>query len=278
MRKTRSKIVVLALTMVMVLGATLSTSAESYEENGSCYFNGKKIVSTFSSESVNDMIRNLEPGDEATFEVEFENRYKETTHWYMKNEALETLEQSYDRTENGGYTYKLTHIGPDGEETVLFDNSKVGGVGEDGHSYAIDPKSSQASHGHENTGEGLHQATNATDEWFFIQTLDKGESGRTRLYVKFDGESEVNDYMDTAGELLVAYAVELDTDKPEKNHKHKKINTGDETNLLMYIATMLAAMLMLIFTIMSYRKDRRMAKAEAGAESAGERNVRKERE
>ena len=34
MRKTRSKIVVLALTVVMVLGATLSTSAESYEENG----------------------------------------------------------------------------------------------------------------------------------------------------------------------------------------------------------------------------------------------------
>ena len=273
MRKKRSKIVVLALTLVMVLGATLSTSAESYEENGSCYFNGKKIVSTFSSEKVNDTIRNLEPGDEATFEVEFENRYDGTTHWYMKNEALETLEQSYDRTENGGYTYKLTHVGPDGDETVLFDNSKVGGAGEDGHSYAIKPRSSQASHGYENTGEGLHQATNATDEWFFIQTLENGESGKTRLYVKFDGESEVNDYMDTAGELMVAYAVELDTDKP-----YRRVNTGDETKLLMYIATMLAAMLMLIFTIMSYRKDRRMAKAEAGAESAGERSVRKERE
>ena len=276
MRKTRSKIVVLALTVVLVLGATLSTSAESYEENGSCYFNGKKIVSTFSSEKVNDTIRNLEPGDEATFEVEFENRYDGTTHWYMKNEALETLEQSYDRTENGGYTYKLTHVGPDGDETVLFDNSKVGGAGEDGHSYAIKPRSSQASHGYENTGEGLHQATNATDEWFFIQTLENGESGKTRLYVKFDGESEVNDYMDTAGELMVAYAVELDTDKPDK--PYRRVNTGDETKLLMYIATMLAAMLMLIFTIMSYRKDRRMAKAEAGAESAGERNVRKERE
>ena len=276
MRKKRSKIVVLALTLVMVLGATLSTSAESYEENGSCYFNGKKIVSTFSSEKVNDTIRNLEPGDEATFEVEFENRYDGTTHWYMKNEALETLEQSYDRTENGGYTYKLTHVGPDGEETVLFDNSKVGGAGEDGHSYAIKPRSSQASHGYENTGEGLHQATNATDEWFFIQTLENGESGKTRLYVKFDGESEVNDYMDTAGELMVAYAVELDTDKPDK--PYRRVNTGDTTNLLLYIATMLAAMLMLIFTIMSYRKDRRMAKAEAGAESAGERNVRKERE
>ena len=265
----------LALSVVMIMGMTQIASAESDEVTGHCYFNGSDIVCDFDSNVVVETVKGLEPGDDVTFKVKFENRYDETTHWYMRNETLTTLEQSYDRTQNGGYTYKLTHIAPDGEETVLFDNSKVGGVGEDGHSYAIDPKSSQASHGHENTGEGLHQATNATDEWFFIQTLDKGESGRTRLYVKFDGESEVNDYMDTAGELMVAYAVELDTDKPDK---HKKINTGDETNLLMYIATMLAAMLMLIFTIMSYRKDRRMAKAEAGAESAGERNVRKERE
>ena len=276
MRKKKSMIVVLTLTVVMALCLTLSVSAESYEENGSCYFNGNKIVSSFSSEKVNDTIRNLEPGDEATFEVEFENRYDGTTHWYMRNEALETLEQSYDRTENGGYTYKLTNIDPDGEETVLFDNSKVGGTGEDGHSYAIEPKSKKASHGYENNGEGLHQATNATDEWFFIQTLEKDQSGRTRLYVKFDGESEVNDYMDTAGELMLAYAVELDTDNSHKSHK--SVDSGDETNLLIYIATMLAAMLMLVFTIMSYRKDRMTAKAETGAGSAEGRNVRKERE
>ena len=258
MRKTRSMII-LALTIVMMLGMTTFVNAESSTVNGTCYFNGNDVVCDFDSNKVNDTIRGLEPGDDVTFEVKFTNEYKETTHWYMRNEALATLEQSYDRTENGGYTYILTHVAPDGSEQVLFDNSKVGGSGSDGHSYAIKPKSSKGSHGSENTGEGLHQATNATEDWFFIQTLKKGQSGKTRLYVKFDGESEVNDYMDTAGELLVAYAVELD----EKDTTIKTVKTGDSTDILTPLAMMLASLLMLIFVIMSIRKDRRDTAAEA---------------
>ena len=81
----------------------------------------------------------------------------------------------------------------------------------------------------------------------------------------------MNDYMDTAGELLLAYAVELDNTTPAEKEKHKKVKTGDESNLLLYIAMMTAALLMLILTILSYMKDSREAKAEAGA-------YRKERE
>ncbi len=256
--RIKKMMIVLALSLTMVLGMTLNSNAESFKENGTCYFNGKQIVSDFDSDKVNDMIRGLEPGDDATFEVKFTNKYKETTHWYMRNEALQTLEQSFDRSENGGYTYILTHVAPDGSEQVLFDNSKVGGAGEDGHSYAIEPKDTKASHGFEDNGEGLHQATNATDEWFFIQTLNKGQSGKTRLYVKFDGESEVNDYMDTAGQLLIAYAVEL-----ENHETFKKVKTGDTTDILTPLAMMLASLLMLIFLIMSIRKDRRDTAAEA---------------
>ncbi len=272
MRKTRSMII-LALTIVMMLGMTTLVKAESSTVNGECYFNGNSIISDFDSDKVNDTIRGLEPGDDVTFEVKFTNNYDETTHWYMRNEALATLEQSYDRTENGGYTYILTHVAPDGSEQILFDNSQVGGSGEDGHSYAITPKSSKGSHGSENTGEGLHQATNATDEWFFIQTLNKGQSGKTRLYVKFDGESEVNDYMDTAGEVLVAYAVELDENKP-----FKTVKTGDSTDILTPIAMMLASLLLLIFVIMSIRKDRKDTAAEAAAMDIGADAAGKERE
>ncbi len=66
--------------------------------------------------------------------------------------------------------------------------------------------------------------------------------------------------MDTKGELLLAYAVEKDTGR---------IKTGDETNVLKYIVIMLAAFLMLILTILSYRKDRKVARAEAGAYGVG---------
>ncbi|MBP3898951.1 MAG: hypothetical protein J6D57_14110 [Mogibacterium sp.] len=244
--KTRRFMTVLALTLAMMLGLTAFVNAESTSVDGYCYFNGNDVVCDFESDVVADTVKGLEPGDDVTFTVKYENKYDETTNWYMRNEALATLEQSYDRTQNGGYTYILTDVGPDGKETVLFDNSAVGGE------YTMPTDGSKTSHGGENTGEGLHQATNAADEWFFIQTLKKGQSGKTKLYVKFDGESEVNDYMDTAGELLLAYAVELDETKP-----FKTVKTGDTTNMLTYVALMLAALLMLIFAIMSYRKDRR---------------------
>ena len=244
----RRFMMILALTMALVIGLTSGVFAESEEVTGYCYFDGDKIVSDFDSDIVVKTVRGLEPGDEVTFKVKFENQYPGTTHWYMRNEALKTLEESFDRTQNGGYTYRLTHYDPDNNKQVLFDNSEVGG----------DAKPADM--------EGLHQATNALDEWFFIQDLDQYEHGYTELYVKFDGDSEVNDYMDTAGKLLVAYAVELDNTKPEKHRK--RVYTGDENNLLNYLALMLAAMLMLILTILSYRKDRRDMRAEAAGDAS----------
>ena len=247
--KIKRTMIVLALTLTMMLGLTISANAESQKVNGYCYFNGNDVVCDFDTNVIADTVSGLEPGDDVTFEVKFENKYKTTTNWYMRNEALKTLEQSYDRTQNGGYTYILTHVDPKGNETVLFNNSTVGGE------YTMPTDGSKTSHGGENTGEGLHQATNAADEWFFIQTLKKGQSGKTRLYVKFDGDSEVNDYMDTKGELLLAYAVELENST--SGTKYSSINTGDTTNILMPIVVMLAALLLLILTVMSVRKDRR---------------------
>ena len=275
-RSIYTLILTLAMSFVMVVGMTLSVSAESNTVTGSCYFDGSNIVCDFDSNVVADTVKGLEPGDDVTFTVEYTNEYKGKTHWYMRNETIETLEQSYDQAKNGGYTYTLTNVAPDGSREVLFDNSTVGGSDTNGNPSKISPKSSKTSRGTDNTGEGLHQATNATDDWFFVQTLKKGQSGRTELYIKFDGESEVNNYMDTAGSLLLAYAVEKDTGR---------IKTGDETNVLKYIAVMLAAFLMLILTILSYKKDRKTARVEAGAycgsmtEQSGKvRKQRKERD
>ena len=251
----------LALSVVTIIGLTQSVFAESDEVTGHCYFNGSEIECDFDSDVVAETVKGLEPGDDVTFKVEFENQYDGKTHWYMRNETLVTLEQSYDRTQNGGYTYTLTHVAPDGSREVLFDNSAVGGE------YTLTSHKAKTTHGTDNTGQGLHQATNAADDWFFIQTLGKNQSGHTELYVKFDGETEVNDYMDTAGKLLLAYAVELDKTSPTKHHK--KVKTGDDSNLLLYMAMMTAALLMLLLTILSYMKDRRQTSAEAGAYGEG---------
>ncbi len=231
-------IVVMMLTLGLLLGLPAFASAESTTVNGHCHFNGNDIVSDFDSDIIADSIRGLEPGDDVTFKVEFKNSYKTTTSWYMKNEVLTTLEESFDRTENGGYTYKLVHIRPNGTRQVLFDNSEVGGEAKVAGM------------------EGLHQATNATDEWFFIQKLAQGQKAYTELYVKFDGESEVNDYMDTYGKLKVAYAVELDKAGAKKKTTDSA-KTGDTMNLMWPMLLMTAALLTAILTLLSRKKDRK---------------------
>ena len=107
--------------------------------------------------------------------------------------------------------------------------------------------------------EGLHQATNATKEWFYIQKLNKGQKAYTELYVKFDGESEVNDYMDTYGKLMVAYAVELDKagTGDSKKAATSSTRTGDPMNLLMTVLAMTLSLLLAVLLIMSLRRDRK---------------------
>ena len=92
----RRFMMILALTMALVIGLTSGVFAESEEVTGYCYFDGDEIVCDFDSDIVVKTVRGLEPGDDVTFKVKFENRYPGTTHWYMRNEALITLEESYD--------------------------------------------------------------------------------------------------------------------------------------------------------------------------------------
>ena len=237
--KLRRIITILTITAGLIMSFALTANAESKVVNGHCYFNGKDIVSDFSSKTIADSVKGLEPGDEVTFKVEFKNNYKVKTYWYMKNEVLKTLEQSFDRTENGGYTYRLTHITPQGKRQDLFNNAAVGGDSRSGNM------------------EGLHQATNATKKWFYIQDLKKGQKAYTELYVKFDGETEVNDYMDTYGKLKVAYAVELDKDNTNKRTGKNLIKTGDNADLLVPFITLIIALMLLILTVMSYRYSRK---------------------
>jgi LPXTG-motif cell wall-anchored protein len=170
----------------------------------------------------------------------------------MRNKVLETLEQNKDAAENGGYTYILTNVGPDGKETVLFSNDKVGG--ESGTTTE--------------DLEGLLQATNATGEYFFVQTLAAGESAKTKLHILFDGETEVNDYMDTEGALMVSYAVEKDnssdTDKTTKKKKSsgdknpptlKRVNTGDQNRMLFLVGIVAVSLLLLILAYYFWRRE-----------------------
>ena len=239
--RMKHTMMILTMSVLLLLGMTISVSAESQTVNGHCWFDGGSTIESddFDSNTIATEIRGLEPGDDVTFRVEFKNKYKDTTYWFMKSQVMKTLEQSFDRSENGGYTFKLTHIKPNGDRQVLFSNEQVGG----------DAKVAGM--------EGLHQATNATKEWFFIQKLKPGQKGHTELYVKFDGETEVNDYMDTYGKLEVAYAVELEKAGTTTNKTHASTRTGDDSNPWIALILMTLAGILALLTILSWQRDRK---------------------
>ena len=249
MKKRYNIIPVLMISLALILGGTLSAMAESAEHEGECNYNGSSIESTFSSSAIAKAVEDLQPGDDVTFTVTYTNNADDDTDWYMENSIVQTLEKTSARkkvsgtgqAENGGYTYELTHYDKNGNEQVLFSNDEVGGE----NGVVPDLQSGKEM-------EGLEPATNALDDWFYIQTLSKNESGKVVLHVAFDGETEVNDYMDTDGELNVRFAVE----KVAKEKKVRRVYTGDYSNLIMWSAICLISGLLLIVLAWLLRKQK----------------------
>ncbi len=238
MKNSVKTIVLLIVCIMSVLIAAECSFAESKKYNGKAYFDGKAVKSTFKAGKIADAISELQPGDDVTFRVKYTNKYKEETDWYMENEVLQTLEKAdaarkvpegTGTPENGGYTYELIHRDKNGKKQVLFSNSKVGGEAKPANM------------------EGLEQATNALDDWFYLQSLGYKESGELTLSIKFDGETEVNDYMDTNGGVMLRFGVEIK--KPDSNGEpeyKQKVRTGDYNMLALYVAMAIIGLILLI--------------------------------
>ena len=56
---------------------------------------------------------------------------------------------------------------------------------------------------------GLHEATDNLEEFFFLDTLNSGESGVVTLTVSLEGETQGNIYQNTAARIQMNFAVEL---------------------------------------------------------------------
>ena len=250
MKKRYNIIPVLMISLALIISGTLSAMAESTEHKGECTYRDGEITSSFSSAAVAKAVEDLQPGDEVTFTVTYTNEDDDDTDWYLENAIAQTLEKTTARkkvsgtgdAQNGGYTYELTHYDKNGKEEVLFSNAEVGG--ENGVVPDLKKPGKEL--------QGLEPATNALDDWFFIQTLGKNESGTVVLHVAFDGETEVNDYMDTDGELNLRFAVE----KVSKDKKVRRVYTGDYSNLIMWSAICLVSGLLLIVLAWLLRKQK----------------------
>lgn len=214
----------------------------------------KKMVSNFKTADLNDVILGIQPGDNVIITLALKNENNTATDWYMTNEVLYSLE---DRSANAGtsggaYTYKLAYTGPDGEEDILFDSDTVGGEGASG------------------AGEGLRQATDALSDYFFLDTLKKGQSGKVVLEIALDGDTQGNDYQDTLADLQMNFAVELNaggTDTPNPGRRGDIVKTGDEMTLTPFIiVACVTGTLLLLFVFYAQReREKERKKVRGGA-------------
>lgn len=210
--------------------------------NQTVTFDGTNLTSSFDSQTIADAISNMEPGDQVDFEVTLVNNYTEKTDWWMRNEILQTFEDTRDEARAGGYSYYLTYTGSRGE-LVLFSSDEIGG------SDADNP---------ENEKEGLNQVEGAIKDFFYLDALDAGQSGRVHLTIVLDGETQRNNYQDTLANLELQFGVEVNHVDPLIIEHHYKLPlTSDNTNLTPYlIALGICGLVILGIAIYRFRKEK----------------------
>lgn len=262
------KIICFLTAAVLSLGGAMTVSGEEHQgsKNWKVEFDGNKMDSNFSSSELAEEIYSIQPGDSMELQVVLKNSGEITTDWYMTNEVLATLEDSQDTAGGGAYTYRLSYVGKDGAEDVLYDSEAVGGEGDKG-----------------SAGEGLHQADNSLKDFFYLDTLENGRQGAVKLRVKLDGESQGNDYQDTLARLQMNFAVEKAesqvvtvTPTPIQNTIRRTlrqdspgiiaaaVQTNDPTQILPYcLAALGAGILFLILGAAALRR-RRDAEGKGG--------------
>lgn len=220
MKKITNKILPPALiAALLVLAMSISALAENHAGKNDwavTFTADKKMSSNFHNKVWDDNLKGLQPGDYVDFSVKIKNDNDNTTDWYMTNKVIDSLEdtRSDDKGLNGGaYTYILKYKGnQDGDsDVVLYSSDTVGGQ-----------NVSKA-------GQGLHEATDALDDWFYIDTLQKGQGGTVTLRVGLDGETLGNDYQDTLADLQMDFAVELRNPEKEPDNPDNPKKPEEET-------------------------------------------------
>ena len=125
------------------------------------------MVSDFKTKEMDDQVYGLQPGDYTDIVLNLKNDYDETVDWYMTNKVLKSLEDTRAEDtglQGGAYSYILTFKNTStGKETVLFSSDRVGGEGES------------------KSGVGLHQATGALQDWFYLDTFKKKARHRAMI-------------------------------------------------------------------------------------------------
>ena len=160
------------------------------------YNSAGRVEDNYTQRSWADNISKLQPGDDITLTIEIRQSNDTPADWYLSNAVLKSLEDG--DASGSAYGYKLSYEGPSNSRT-LYESQSVGGKG---------------------SADGLADATNAMDDYFYLGTLSKGQTAKVTLNVSLDGETEGNAYFDTLARLSLKFAVEPNVN-PENNYVNK---------------------------------------------------------
>ena len=212
--------------LVLLLSLTVTAVAaepDNNEDLGALEYNGTKLIASSDFADLNDYLSGMEPGDSVLFTVTLKNSGTEDADFWMKNDAIQSFEDN-KKASGGAYTYILSY---NGEE--LYNNETVGG----------DVADDLAKRG------GLHEATEALKEFFFLDTLKSGASAKVTLYVALDGLTQGNSYQDELSKINLTFGVE--------NHT---VPTGDQTKTLPFYIALAAsgAVLAVVLVVLAIRK------------------------
>lgn len=211
MKRNIVALLVLALAL-SILPMTAGAETRYGGDGWTVVFSGSDMVSNFKSSDMDDVIYSMEPGDTVYFRVALSSVYSGSTSWYMENKVLKSLEDSRSVASGGAYSYILTYTDAAGETRTLYNSDKVGGEGIT------------------EAGEGLHQATVALDDFFFLDNVEKNKPGYVTLQVHLEGETQGNDYQNTLAELQMRFAVKLNaTTPPPPSFPTETTAPSDET-------------------------------------------------
>jgi len=251
----KKKILCLAMTVVMVVGGSMTAYAKEHQGSDSWLvdFDGKNLNSNFGSSNLADEAENVQPGDSIDLKVQIKNSDSGKTDWYMSNEVIQTLEEGKEQADGGAYEYKLSYVSSS-ETKILYDSTAVGGETNTG-------------------GEGLHQATEALEDYFYLDRLSSGQSGTVHLWVKIEGETTGNGYQTTLAKLQMNFAVEKVTDGQETIPRNitrtiyeadstrvirQTVKTGDTTKvLLLCVLALVSGIALLVLGVKSMKKNQK---------------------
>ena len=269
MRKRLLTLVLLAGTLICAPAAARAETLTS--ERNISFTSDNKLSEDRSAADMNGAVYELQPGDDITITLNLKNDNASAANWYMTNEVLQSLEETAGSGASGGaYEYELTYTDPAGAREVLFTSDTVGG----------ENSSSRV---------GLKAATSGLEDFLYLDTLSPGQRGVVTLRVALDGETQGNDYQNTLASLQMNFAVDTTTvnnqtvtrvvdengnpilvddngdpvaDDDGGSHARTGIvRTGDENDLLPYVAAAgVSGLLLLILAIIGIKERKKAEK------------------